>query len=219
MPEGVSLEDGQRLMDKQYSDVQKQYGYMQQKRSQGEVQPMAAEQLIRRFLGMPASQVSIPVKDKNAPQRTSVEDPNKVIATRVKVPGKKEKYVDLIRQARTLAPENKARLHAIFSGQMKFHPDKGWSKADRTLDAAITNRQPGAVLDRQAKKQAVQPQMQQELPPNVVRMKPRPAPMPTQQPVAQNQPAPMPAQPEMPQAQPKMKIAKSEFLYKNEKKK
>lgn len=225
MPEGVSLEDGQRLMDKQYSDVQKEYGYMQQKRSQGEVQPMAAEQLIRRFLGMPASQVSVPVKDKNAPQRTAVEDPNKVIATRVKVPGKKEKYVDLIRQARNLSPENKARLHAIFSGQMKFHPDKGWSKSARTLDAAITNRQPGAVLDRQAKKQAVQPQMQQELPPNVVRMKPRPAPMPTQQPVAQNQPAPMPAQPQqnaqptVPQAQPKMKIAKSEFLYKNEKKK
>lgn len=207
MPEGVGLEDGQRLMDKQYSDVQKQYGYMQQKRSQGEVQPMAAEQLIRRFLGMPASQVSVPVKDKNAPPRTSVEDPSKVIATRVKVPGKKEKYVDLIRQARNLSPEHKQRLHDIFSGNLKFHPDKGWSKAERSLDAAITNRQPGAVVARQAQRQ-----QSQELPPNVVRMKQPAQPAPAPQ--APAQPA---AQPAM--QQPKMKIAKSEFLYKNENKK
>lgn len=222
MPEGVNLEDGQRLMDKQYSDVQKEHGYMQQKRSQGEVQPMAAEQLIRRFLGMPASQVSIPVKDKNAPLRTSVEDPNKVIATRVKVPGKKEKYVDLIRQSRNLTPEHKQRLQDIFSGNLKFHPDKGWAKGPRSLDAAITNRQPGAVLNRQAQKQA-----SQELPPNVVRMKPRPAPMPMQPQIAQGTPAPMPmqqqkavgapapmpTQPAAPQPAPKanpMKIVKSE---------
>lgn len=225
LPEGTSLEDGQRLMDKQYSDVQKDYGYMQQKNSQHEVQPMAAEQLIRRFLGMPSSKVSADVKP-GQPLRTSVEDPSKVIATRVKKPGK-EKYVDLIRQSRNLSPENKARLHAIFSGQMKFHPDHGWTK-NQGIDAKINARAAAQQPPMQAQSiQIPKNQPQAELPPNVVRMKPRPAaPMPVQQqPVAQAKPAAIPAQkavvgqnpqasapqqPAAPKAQPKLKIAKSE---------
>jgi hypothetical protein len=198
LPKGVGLEEGQSWMDKNYADVQKQYGYMQQKRSQHEVQPMAAEQLIRRFLGLPASQVSIPVKSKDDPHRVALENPEQVIATRVKAGKTKEgqdKYVDLIRQARNLHPEHRERLEQIFSGNLKFHPDKGWLKQGRTLDAAITNRQPGAVAARQVQKQPAAPQ---ELPPNVVRMKPRPAPA---------APAPEAAPAEQ---QPPMKIAKSE---------
>lgn len=216
LPKGVGLEEGQTLMDKQYSDVQKQYGYMQQKRSQGEVQPMAAEQLIRRAMGLPSSKVSIPVKSKDDPHRVSVEDPNVRIATRVQSGKQKDgtpKYVDLIRQARNLHPEHKQRLMDIFSGKLKFHPDKGWQPNKTSLDAAITNRAPGAVMARQNKKQMAAPQPT-ELPPNVVRMKqPKPA--------APAAPAPAPAQPsisaqapqEAPQEAPQMppmKIAKSE---------
>lgn len=40
MPEGTDLPGGQTLMDKQYADVQRDYGYMKQKQSQHEVQPM-----------------------------------------------------------------------------------------------------------------------------------------------------------------------------------
>lgn len=178
LPQGVGLEEGQRLMDKQYSDVQKQYGYLQQKRSKHEVQPMAAEQLIRRFLGLPPSQVSIPVKSKDDPHRVSVED-GTPIATRVKQGKTKtgeDRYVDLIRQSRNLHPEHRQRLQEIFSGNLKFHPDKGWVKSGRSLDAAITNRPAGAVMARQAKKNVAAPQ---ELPPNVVRMKQPAAPQPT----------------------------------------
>lgn len=210
LPTGIGLEDGQRHMDKQYADVQRKYGYMKQKRSQGEVQPMAAEQLIRRFLGLPASQVSIPVKSKDEPPRTSVEDPSQVIATRIKQGADKlgnDKYVDLIRQARNLHPEHRKRLEDVFTKKIKFDPDRGWIPNKQSIEAAITNRQPGTVMARQTQRQ------EQELPPNVVRMKKRPAPAPMQAPMQ----APQDTQsqvnpPEMgQQAQPKMKIAKSEI--------
>jgi hypothetical protein len=198
LPKGVGLEEGQSLMDKQYSDVQKEHGYMQQKRSKYEVQPMAAEQLIRRAMGLPASKVSIPVKSKEDPHRMSLEDPSQPIATRIQSGKSKDgspKYVDLIRQSRNLHPEHKQRLADIFSGKLKFHPDKGWQPNKTSLDAAITNRAPGAVMARQNKNQMSAPQPT-ELPPNVVRMK---------------QPAP-PAAPVDPEVshQPPMKIAKSE---------
>lgn len=156
LPKGVGLEAGQKLMDKQYGDVQKEHGYMQQKRSQGEVQPMAAEQLIRRAMGLPASQVSIPVK-QNAPPRVSLEDPNKVIGTRVQQGRDKQgsnKYVDLIRQSSNLHPEHRQRLQDIFSKKIVFHPEQGWIPNKKSLDAAITNRKPGAVLDRQQRNQS-----------------------------------------------------------------
>ncbi len=199
LPKGVGLEEGQRLMDKQYSDVQKEHGYMQQKRSKYEVQPMAAEQLIRRAMGLPPSQVSIPVKSKDDPHRVALEDPTEKIATRIQSGKSKDgtpKYVDLIRQSRNLHPEHKQRLADIFSGKLQFDPDKGWGGKNKSLDAAITNRQPGAVMARQNKKVAAAP-APTELPPNVVRMKPKAAPA---------APAPEAA----PQEQPPMKIAKSE---------
>jgi len=128
LPKGVGLEDGQRLMDKQYADVQKKYGYMKQKRSEGEVQPMAAEQLIRRMLGLPASEVAVPVK-AGEPPRTGVEEPNREIATRVqrgKTRDGEDKHVDLIRQVRLLNPDNRKRIHQIMTGQILFHPEHGW---------------------------------------------------------------------------------------------
>lgn len=128
LPEGVGLQAGQKLMDKQYGDVQRQYGYMKQKRSAGEVQPMAAEQLIRRVLGLPANRNSVAVPSKDAPPRTAVED-NSVIGTRVKTGKNKkgeEKWADLIRQSRFLTPENKERMENVFSKKIIFHPEAGW---------------------------------------------------------------------------------------------
>lgn len=141
LPPGVGLEEGQQLMDKQYGDIQSKYGYMKQKRSQGEVQPMAAEQPIRRRMGLPASQVSVPVKEGEGP-RTSVEDPNVVIGTRVQRGKTKEgqpKMVDLIRQSRNLTPENRDMLERRLSGQEKFHPEHGWQPSE-SVDSKITRK-------------------------------------------------------------------------------
>lgn len=144
LPSGVSLEEGQALLDKQYGDVQRKYGYMKQKRSQGEVQPMAAEQAIRRVIGLPASQVAVPVKPGEGP-RTSVEDPNVVIGTRVQRGQSKTgepKFVDLIRQSRNLTPENREMLERRLGGQETFSPDKGWQPSD-SINAKISGKKDG----------------------------------------------------------------------------
>jgi hypothetical protein len=130
LPKGIGLEAGQRLMDQRYGEVQAQHGYMQQKRSEHEVQPMAAENIIRRHLGLPATKIGIDVGPDPfaAPLRTQVEDPNKVIAERVPKRAKDGdiRYIDLIRQSKFLTPENKQRLEDIFSGKLKFHPETDW---------------------------------------------------------------------------------------------
>lgn len=143
LPEGVGLKDGQKHMDKQYADVQRKYGYMKQKRSQGEVQPMAVEQILRRAMGLPASQVAVPVK-QGEPPRVSVEDPSVEIATRVQRGTDKQgspKMVDLIRQAKNLSPENRERIHKVLTGQLKFHHEHGWMP-NESVDAKITAKQP-----------------------------------------------------------------------------
>lgn len=121
LPPSMGLKQAQAYMDKQYSEVQKQHGYMKQKRSQGEIQPMAAEQVIRRHLGLPANQNSVPVKEGDAP-RMSV-DTNELAGTRIQ---KGNKTVDLIRQSRFLSPENRQMLEERLSGKHKFHPELGW---------------------------------------------------------------------------------------------
>lgn len=147
LPPGVGLEAGQKLMDKRYGEVQTQYGYMQQKRSEHEVQPMAAENIIRRHLGLPATKVGIAVgKDPFAvPERTQVEDPSRLIANRVPLRTSRGdiKWMDLIRQSKFLSPDNKQRLEAIFSGKLKFDQKFGWVPASvpkRTLRSLLAHK-------------------------------------------------------------------------------
>lgn len=132
MPKGIGLKQGQQYMDEQYGDVQRKYGYMKQKQSQGEVQPMAVEQKLRRRMGLPANRSSVPVKDPSQPPRRAV-DTGDVIGIRVKS-GKeksgKPKYVDLIRQARLLNEENRERVDMVDRGELKYNKEKGWTKPD-----------------------------------------------------------------------------------------
>jgi hypothetical protein len=150
LPRGIGLKEGQGHMDKQYADVQKKYGYMKQKQSAGEVQPMGAEQLIRRYLGLPANRNSVPVEnnDPEMPLRTSVEDPTEVIGTRIKSgksKGGEDKWVDLIRQSRFLHPENRQRIEDVLSGKLKFHHEHGWLDNPEHMGAKVEQykNQPG----------------------------------------------------------------------------
>lgn len=188
LPPGVGLEEGQKLMDKQYADVQRNYGYQKQKRSMGEVQPMAAEQLIRRHLGLPANKNSaptrmlphpteklksgkakqVPIYYKDDPARVAVEDPTNVIGTRVReiaATGKPakwtdyynegkwtkegvvrdEKWVDLLRQARFLTPENKQRMEDVFSKKIIFHPVQGWIPNPKNIPRRAMAEEPPAT--------------------------------------------------------------------------
>lgn len=65
-PEGRNLSDMQTEMDKEWGNSQSKYGHMQQKKTKEEIRPMAAENKIRRMLGMPANNsYVVDVKDKN----------------------------------------------------------------------------------------------------------------------------------------------------------
>lgn len=134
LPEGTDLPEGQRRMDQQYTDVQQNYGYMKQKRSQGEIQPMAMENPIRRRMGLPATDISVPVKPGEGP-RTAV-DTGGPAAIRVQE-GNKQK--DLIRQSRLRDPENVDKQRQIDEGILTW-TDKGWAPGT-TPDAKINARQ------------------------------------------------------------------------------
>lgn len=143
LPHGMPLKEGQKYMDKQYAQVQKDYGYMKQKQSQGEIQPMAIENILRRHLGLPAATQSVPVKPGQGP-RMSV-DTKQPAAVRVK---KGEKAVDLIRQSRLLSPENRKRMDDFVNGRIKFHPKTGWQDNADQLNAKSTmykEQNPNAV--------------------------------------------------------------------------
>jgi hypothetical protein len=137
MPEGVDAPSGQRLMDKQYGDVQKLYGYLQQKKSQGEIQPMSMENPIRRRAGLPATTEGMDVKP-GTPERTAVDTGGPAA---IRVP-KGEKERDLIRQSRLMNPENKARLEDVDQGIVKYNPKRGWQPS-HSGDALINLRAQG----------------------------------------------------------------------------
>ena len=141
VPRGINLPDTQRYMDQQFKDVQRDYGYMKQKQSQGEVQPMAAENPIRRRAGLPATSVG-PKVDKDAPPRRAV-DTGDVIGTRVK---RGKNYYDLIRQSRFLSPENRERMQQVDEGSLKYNPEQGWVE-DSSPDALVNLRGRGKVAE------------------------------------------------------------------------
>lgn len=132
LPPGIGLKEGQTYMDKQYADVQRDYGYMKQKQSQPEIQPMGLEQLLRRRAGLPANRSAVPVKSKDAPPRLAV-DTGEVAGTRVQVgqdKGGNPKYADLIRQSRFVRPEAREKVDKVDRKELVFDKERGWVKPD-----------------------------------------------------------------------------------------
>jgi hypothetical protein len=138
MPEGVDLPSGQTAMDREYADVQRKYGYMKQKQSQGEIQPMGVEQKLRRRMGLPANRSSVPASGPDAPPRLAV-DTGTPAGTRVR---RGDKYVDLIRQSRFVSPENRERVADVDEGLLVYHPETGWQERD-DVNARINRRARG----------------------------------------------------------------------------
>ena len=131
-PEGMPLPEIQTDMDQRHIDNQKKYGYMQNKRTAGEIQPMALENPLRREVGLPANRTTKPVK-----QYEATHD----FGTPRFVEGKDKKgqtaYYD--RQSRLMHPETRERLEQIREGSLKFNPQKGWEKPN-DINATINLR-------------------------------------------------------------------------------
>lgn len=158
MPPGVGLEQGQTYMDKQYADVQRQHGYMKQKQSQGEIQPMGVEQLLRRRMGLPANRSAVPVKSADAPPRMAV-DTGTLAGTRVPMGQTKQgqtKYADLIRQSRFVSPENRERVDKIDRGELVYDKQKGWVKPDISSKEGL-KQNINALINVRAREKAKDP--------------------------------------------------------------
>ncbi len=145
-PEGKQLPTLQKDMDEGFADVASKFGG-RQKQTQGEIQPMAMENPLRRRAGVPAfarPQYSDPTMGKGkepiteeSPERTALDTGEKY-AQRLTDPETGEMY-DLIGLSKNAAPANLERLMAVDEGSMKFGKGKGWHKTS-TPDALINLR-------------------------------------------------------------------------------
>lgn len=122
-PESMTAPEFQSEMDRRWGESQSKYGHMQQKRTQGEIQPMAVENPIRRELGLPANRATKPVKE----QEYALDDPSQPRFVEGLDPKGRKAFYD--RQSRLQSPETRERREAVSSGTLKFHPERGWYKA------------------------------------------------------------------------------------------
>lgn len=134
-PEGMTMAQHQTHMDKQWGESQSKHGHMQQKKTAGEVQPMAAENKVRREIGLPANRTGQKVKDASKPVDQTVDGTGPRF-NRAK--DKSGKPTDLMRQTRLLSPENKQRIEKLRDGRMKHTKDG--IKPGASVDAKINAR-------------------------------------------------------------------------------
>lgn len=163
-PEGKRLPTLQEEMDEGYADVASKFGG-RQKQTQGEIQPMAMENPLRRRAGVPAfarPQYNDPTMGKGkepiteeSPERVALDTGEKY-AVRLQDPETGEMY-DLIGLAKNASPPNLERLQAVDEGSMKFNKAKGWHKTS-TPDALVNlrGRGKGEEATARAKEMGIQ---------------------------------------------------------------
>lgn len=150
-PEGMTPAMFQEHMDTLWGESQSKYGHMQQKKTSGEIQPMAVENSIRREMGLPANRATKPVKQN---ERALDYEGDRFVEGKDSK-GRKAFYD---RQTRLQTPETKERVQQVREGSLKFHPDRGWFK-DASPDTLINLRGRGQTQEAQqrAQQKYVQP--------------------------------------------------------------
>ena len=144
MPIGTTMEEHQAQMDRNFGIANRDFGYLSGKQTQFEIQPMAAENLLRRRMGLPATTIGHKTTE-GAPPRMA-RDTGTPSAVRVK--DAKGVVRDLIRQSRLLTPENREQTEMIDRGELKYEPSVGLipgSSIDSRINQAAREaaKQPG----------------------------------------------------------------------------
>jgi hypothetical protein len=122
MPEGVTTKEHQTIMDKQVGEAVKTGGGPTASfKHPAEVQARAAENPLRRRMGLPALTTNVKVKEGEGPRIQLGSD--KPAAVRYK--DKKGQTVDQLKSAKLLSPENKERMDMIDNGELVFNKTKG----------------------------------------------------------------------------------------------
>lgn len=140
-PEGQSLAEMQTNMDRVWGEHQSNYGHLQQKKTAGEIQPMALENPIRRRAGIPATapyKNPRPMSEHDRPVEQAIDGSGPRFVRGVK-PGKKPQSVDYDRMSRLMSASNRRKLDMIDRGEIVFDKDKGWTPGT-SPDAKINQR-------------------------------------------------------------------------------
>jgi hypothetical protein len=146
-PEGMTAPEFQKEMDRRWGESQSKYGHMQQKKIQGEIQPMSLENPIRRELGLPANRATKKVDE----QQYALDDPSQPRFVEGK--DSKGRAVFYDRQSRLMNPETKERLTQIREGSVKFDPKQGWQPSS-DVNALINLR--GRGMSEEAQRRSKQ---------------------------------------------------------------
>jgi hypothetical protein len=147
-PENKPIGDLQTVMDEGSSIAGSKYQGMP-KQTEYEVQPMAAEEAIRRRAGIPQfnrPQYGDPRRGhateeltEQSPERTTL-DTGRKYGKRLK--DKEGKLYDLVGMSSNLSDVNRQRMKDIDEGILTFHPEHGWQQS-QSPDALINLRAQG----------------------------------------------------------------------------
>ena len=135
-PKGMGIKQHQTHMDKKWGESQTKYGHMQQKKTAGELQPMAAENPIRREMGLPANRSAQKVSSPKKPVEQTVDGSGPRFNRGKDSQGKP---VDLMRQSKLLHPENKERIEQLRDGRLSHNGGQG-IKEGTSVNAKINER-------------------------------------------------------------------------------
>lgn len=166
---GHSLGQHQDEMDRLQGQLQSKYGFLQNKRTAAEVQPMSMENSIRRELGMPANRSEademtsaewakhnaerkskglpeIEFNKKGVPLTHDTKEPMYHFAR-----DKKGKHAAYMRSSHIMNPENRQRTQDIREGVVKYNPKKQQMEEANSPDALVNLRGQGRALEAQAR--------------------------------------------------------------------
>ena len=136
----------QRQLDNILGEIQKQYGYGQQWRTVHESVPLAIEQKMRRFMGLPAHQKK--ASPSNPQKQWALDVPNKKIVHEIKNP--KGKTVWLSGKTANIPPDVLENIDKILTGELSYTSKEGF-KEGTSIGAKIGSRARAASQDKTRK--------------------------------------------------------------------
>lgn len=109
----------------------------------GEYETMGLEQMIARHLGLPANTTHAYVEGEDKPAKDVQVSMKTGEPIHLKVPAGEGKVKHISHLSQNVPPKLKEKFDKFISGQIKFHPDHGWSDSE-SINAKI-NRKIGKI--------------------------------------------------------------------------
>lgn len=123
---GMSMSDFQVWMDREWGASQRENGHLQQKRTAGEVQPMALENLLRRRLGLPPHRSFKRVADPFLPVEQCIDGTGPRF---FRARNNNGEMIDYMRATNLLSTDNRKQFEETELGILSYDKDNGWTES------------------------------------------------------------------------------------------